>query len=76
MKRTILKKLTACLCLCAVLSGALTVPAGAAFAMKISDGFAGRKKTQEGLLGLIQNAGLLVTMAAPPSVWMLRRSSP
>ena len=30
MKRTILKKLTACLCLCAVLSGALTVPAGAA----------------------------------------------
>ena len=31
MKRTILKKLTACLCLCAVLSGALTVPAGAAF---------------------------------------------
>lgn len=30
MKRTILKKLTVCLCLCAVLSGALTVPAGAA----------------------------------------------
>ena len=30
MKRMILKKLTACLCLCAVLSGALTVPAGAA----------------------------------------------
>ena len=30
MKRTILKKLTACLCLCAVLSGTLTVPAGAA----------------------------------------------
>ena len=30
MKRTILKKLPACLCLCAVLSGALTVPAGAA----------------------------------------------
>ena len=30
MKRTILKKLTACLYLCAVLSGALTVPAGAA----------------------------------------------
>lgn len=28
MKRTILKKLTACLCLCAVLSGALTVPPG------------------------------------------------
>ena len=25
MKRTILKKLTACLCLCAVLSGALTL---------------------------------------------------
>ena len=31
MKRTILKKLTACLCLCAVLCGVLTVPAGAAF---------------------------------------------
>ena len=30
MKRTILKKLTACLCLCAVLSGALSVPVGAA----------------------------------------------
>lgn len=30
MKRTILKKLTACLCLCAALCGILTVPAGAA----------------------------------------------
>ena len=38
MKRTILKKLTACLCLCAVLSGALTVPAGAAL-KKYSGGF-------------------------------------
>ena len=36
MKRTILKKLTACLCLCAVLSGALTVPAGAASFQDVS----------------------------------------
>ena len=41
-------------------AGQNAVPARAAFAVKISDGFAGRKKTQEGLLGLIQNAGLRV----------------
>lgn len=41
-------------------AGQNAVPARTAFAVKISDGFAGCKKTQEGLLGLIQNAGLRV----------------
>ena len=41
-------------------AGQNAVPARTAFAVKIPDGLAGRKKTQEGLLGLIQNAGLRV----------------